>query len=243
MEKSFIFLQKIYRFIEIALPLTRGLKHWGLSGCANILPRIKFVVIGQESSPQSVTISYSHPLTALLKLIMIFIHHLAKPLSSKKAIIFFSLFVFCYSYTSLKAQNLAKFYGVALGYDHNNIQLGGFNGHYRGDMLEQQTLLYNYNYKEKTHGITASYTNGMAWAMALGADFSFRTNFYDPSKVTLKPKIVLIMPAFFSCDFGYDIPFTSNTRKGFGWSFNVKIPIKILELKDDEECQTCWLIN
>ncbi|URW79103.1 hypothetical protein [Xiashengella succiniciproducens] len=39
---------------------TRGIKHWGLSGYANILPRIKFGVTGQESSPQSPTISYRH---------------------------------------------------------------------------------------------------------------------------------------------------------------------------------------
>ncbi len=42
--------------------LTRGIKHWGLSGYSNILPRIKFGVTGQESSPQSPTISYRHPL-------------------------------------------------------------------------------------------------------------------------------------------------------------------------------------
>ena len=39
-------------------PLTSGIKHWGLSGYANILPRIKFGVTGQDSSPQSPTISY-----------------------------------------------------------------------------------------------------------------------------------------------------------------------------------------
>ncbi len=39
---------------------TRGIKHWGLSGYSNILPRIKFSVTGQESSPQSPTISYRH---------------------------------------------------------------------------------------------------------------------------------------------------------------------------------------
>jgi len=39
-------------------PPTRGIKHWGLGGYANILPRIKFGVSGQESSPQSPTISY-----------------------------------------------------------------------------------------------------------------------------------------------------------------------------------------
>lgn len=37
---------------------TRGIKHWGLSGYASILPRIKLGVIGQESSPQSPTIFY-----------------------------------------------------------------------------------------------------------------------------------------------------------------------------------------
>ena len=37
---------------------TRDIKHWGLSGYASILPRIKFGVTGQESSPQSPTISY-----------------------------------------------------------------------------------------------------------------------------------------------------------------------------------------
>jgi hypothetical protein len=41
---------------------TCGIKHWGLSGYANSLPRIKFGVTGQESSPQSPTISYRHPL-------------------------------------------------------------------------------------------------------------------------------------------------------------------------------------
>ena len=39
---------------------TCGIKHWGLSGYSNILPRIKFGVTGQESSPQSPTISYRH---------------------------------------------------------------------------------------------------------------------------------------------------------------------------------------
>jgi hypothetical protein len=46
---------------------TRGIKHWGLSGYSNILPRIKFGVTGQESSPQSPTISYRHPLATSLK--------------------------------------------------------------------------------------------------------------------------------------------------------------------------------
>jgi hypothetical protein len=40
---------------------TRGIKHWGLSGYFSVLPRIKFGVTGQESSPQSPTISYRHP--------------------------------------------------------------------------------------------------------------------------------------------------------------------------------------
>jgi len=35
--------------------VTRGIKHWGLGGYTNILPRIKFGVTGQESSPQSPT--------------------------------------------------------------------------------------------------------------------------------------------------------------------------------------------
>jgi len=47
--------------------VTRGIKHWGLSGYSNILPRIKFCVSGQESSPQSPTISYRQPLQAILK--------------------------------------------------------------------------------------------------------------------------------------------------------------------------------
>jgi hypothetical protein len=46
--------------------VTRGIKHWGLSGYPNILPRIKFGVTGQESSPQSPTISYRQPLWAIL---------------------------------------------------------------------------------------------------------------------------------------------------------------------------------
>jgi len=44
---------------------TRGIKHWGLSGYASILPHIKFGVTGQESSPQSPTISYRHPLPCI----------------------------------------------------------------------------------------------------------------------------------------------------------------------------------
>ena len=47
---------------------TRGIKHWGLSGYANILPRIKFGLTGQESSPQSPTISYRQPLCLTLNL-------------------------------------------------------------------------------------------------------------------------------------------------------------------------------
>lgn len=38
-----------------AQPITRGIKHWNLSGYSNILPRFKFPVTGQESSPQSAT--------------------------------------------------------------------------------------------------------------------------------------------------------------------------------------------
>ncbi len=36
-------------------PLTSRIKHWGLSGYASVLPRIKFSVTGQYSSPQSPT--------------------------------------------------------------------------------------------------------------------------------------------------------------------------------------------
>jgi len=41
---------------------TRGIKHWGLGGYSSFLPRIKFGVTGQESSPQSPTISYRQTL-------------------------------------------------------------------------------------------------------------------------------------------------------------------------------------
>ena len=43
---------------KVTRAITRGIKHWGLSGYSGILPRIKFGVSGQESSPQSPTISY-----------------------------------------------------------------------------------------------------------------------------------------------------------------------------------------
>lgn len=46
---------------------TRGIKHWGSSGYSSILPRIKFGVTGQDSSPQSPTISYRHPYAETLK--------------------------------------------------------------------------------------------------------------------------------------------------------------------------------
>lgn len=45
---------------------TRGIKHWGLSGYLNFLPRIKFSVTGQESSPKSPTISYRKPLSEIV---------------------------------------------------------------------------------------------------------------------------------------------------------------------------------
>ena len=47
--------------------ITSGIKHWGLSGYANILPHIKFGVTGQYSSPQSPTISYRQPLAFIVK--------------------------------------------------------------------------------------------------------------------------------------------------------------------------------
>ena len=50
--------------------LTRGIKHWGLSGYSSILPRTKFGVSGQESSPQSPTISYRRPLPTRLRNIL-----------------------------------------------------------------------------------------------------------------------------------------------------------------------------
>ena len=42
--------------------VTSGIKHWGLGGYSSVLPRIKFGVTGQDSSPQSPTISYRQPL-------------------------------------------------------------------------------------------------------------------------------------------------------------------------------------
>jgi hypothetical protein len=42
----------------------RGIKHWGLSSYSRVLPRIIFAVTGQESSPQSPTISYRQPVAA-----------------------------------------------------------------------------------------------------------------------------------------------------------------------------------
>jgi len=48
-----------------AQQVTSGIKHWGLSGYSSILPRIKFGVTGQISSPQSPTISYRQPLWAI----------------------------------------------------------------------------------------------------------------------------------------------------------------------------------
>jgi len=51
----------------ISQPLTSGIKHWGLSGYASVLPRIKFGVTGQDCSPQSPTISYRQPLGAIIQ--------------------------------------------------------------------------------------------------------------------------------------------------------------------------------
>ena len=47
--------------------LTRGIKHWGLIGYLNILPRIKFSVTRQESSPQSPTFYTAKPLAPSCK--------------------------------------------------------------------------------------------------------------------------------------------------------------------------------
>ena len=47
--------------------LTRGIKHWGLSGYSNFLSRIKFDVTGQERSLQSPTILYRHTLWLIIK--------------------------------------------------------------------------------------------------------------------------------------------------------------------------------
>lgn len=47
-------------------PLTSGIKHWGLSGYLNVLPRIKFGLTGQVCSPQSATISYRRPLAVIV---------------------------------------------------------------------------------------------------------------------------------------------------------------------------------
>jgi len=58
--------QKNHRTI-VRLSSTSGIKHWGLSGYSSVLPRIKFGVTGQDSSPQSPTISYRRPLCAILK--------------------------------------------------------------------------------------------------------------------------------------------------------------------------------
>jgi len=44
---------------------TSGIKHWGLSGYANVLPRIKLGVTGQVWSPQSPTISYRQTVAQL----------------------------------------------------------------------------------------------------------------------------------------------------------------------------------
>ncbi len=49
MERDTIYKNKKWK------PLTRGIKHWGLSGYSNILLRIKLGVTRQESSPQSPT--------------------------------------------------------------------------------------------------------------------------------------------------------------------------------------------
>ncbi len=54
-------VETIYR-TENNEPITKGIKHWGLSGYSSVRPRIKFGVTGQESSPQSLTISYRRPL-------------------------------------------------------------------------------------------------------------------------------------------------------------------------------------
>ncbi len=47
--------------------LTSGIKHWGLCVYSSVLPRIKFGVTRQESSPQTPTISYRQPLAFIVK--------------------------------------------------------------------------------------------------------------------------------------------------------------------------------
>lgn len=50
-----------------ALHTPSGIKHWSLSDYSSILPRLKFAVTGQGSSPQSPTISYRRPLPPSVK--------------------------------------------------------------------------------------------------------------------------------------------------------------------------------
>jgi len=62
--------KQIHKLINInrlteGQPITSGIKHWGLSGYSSVLPRIKFGVTGQVSSPQSPTISYRRPLAVM----------------------------------------------------------------------------------------------------------------------------------------------------------------------------------
>jgi len=47
--------------------LTKAICNKGFSGNSSILPRIKFGVTGQDSSPQSPTISCRRPLAVTLK--------------------------------------------------------------------------------------------------------------------------------------------------------------------------------
>jgi hypothetical protein len=59
------FFDKVIR--EGGFSSTKAICNKGFSGNSSILPRSNFGLVGQESSPQSLTISYRHPLCGSVK--------------------------------------------------------------------------------------------------------------------------------------------------------------------------------
>ncbi len=59
--KILVFGGSVNHRTPVRLSSTRGIKHWGLSVYASILPRIKFGVTGQDCRPQFPTYSKEKP--------------------------------------------------------------------------------------------------------------------------------------------------------------------------------------
>jgi hypothetical protein len=132
---------------------------------------------------------------------------------------------------------------IVLGYDQGMYQLGIGKMCNQSILYHQKYLMYNYKPDEKSHGLTASYSFGGMAFLGFGSDLTYRYSQIHSvhNEIILKPKILLLMPAIFSFDFGYNLHLTELDKSKFGWNIGIKIPIKEQEIDNSTfnscECQ------